>query len=81
MPVDSTHTIPLMHRSCRPRLLDGALLAFLDLVQLDLHGAHEVRGAMRRLQDRFAGRMAGVLVEPMITGGTETAIRHVIGWR
>ena len=43
-------------------------------VELDLHGAHEVRGAMRLLQDRFAGRMAGVLVEPMITGGTEIII-------
>ncbi len=43
-------------------------------VELDLHGADEVRGAMRRLQDKFAGRLAGVLVEPMITGGTETMI-------
>ena len=43
-------------------------------VELDLHGADEVRGAMRLLQDRFACRMAGVLVEPMITGGTEIII-------
>ena len=43
-------------------------------VELDLHGADEVRGATRRLQDRFAGRMTGMLVEPMITGGTETII-------
>ena len=43
-------------------------------VQLDLHGADEVREAMRRLQDKFAGRLAGVLVEPMITGGTETIV-------
>jgi acyl-CoA synthetase (NDP forming)/GNAT superfamily N-acetyltransferase len=43
-------------------------------VELDLHGGHEVREAMRRLQGKFAGRMTGVLVEPMITGGTETII-------
>jgi acyl-CoA synthetase (NDP forming)/GNAT superfamily N-acetyltransferase len=41
-------------------------------VELDLHGADEVRRAMHRLQDKFAGRLSGVLVEPMITGGTET---------
>jgi len=41
-------------------------------VELDLHGADEVRAAMGRLQARFAGRMSGVLVEPMITGGIET---------
>jgi acyl-CoA synthetase (NDP forming) len=41
-------------------------------VELDLHGAGEVRDAMRRLQDRFGARLSGVLVEPMITGGTET---------
>jgi acyl-CoA synthetase (NDP forming) len=43
-------------------------------VELDLHGADEVRGAARRLQDKFAGRMTGMLVEPMITSGTETII-------
>jgi acyl-CoA synthetase (NDP forming) len=43
-------------------------------VELDLHGADEVRGATRRLQDKFAGRMTGMLVEPMITSGTETII-------
>ena len=43
-------------------------------VELDLRGADEVRTAMRRLQDKFAGRMSGVLVEPMITGGTETIV-------
>ncbi len=41
-------------------------------VELDLHGPDEVRRAMRRLQGKFAGRLAGVLVEPMITGGAET---------
>ncbi len=43
-------------------------------VELDLHGADEVRGATGRLQDKFAGRMTGMLVEPMITSGTETII-------
>ena len=43
-------------------------------VELDLHGADEVRAAMRRLQDRFAGRMSGVLVEPMIANGVETIV-------
>jgi acyl-CoA synthetase (NDP forming)/GNAT superfamily N-acetyltransferase len=43
-------------------------------VELDLHGAHEVRAAMRRLQAKFDGRMSGVLVEPMIAGGIETIV-------
>ena len=43
-------------------------------VELDLHGADEVRAAMSRLQARFAGRLSGVLVEPMITGGVETIV-------
>ncbi|HEY1322982.1 MAG TPA: GNAT family N-acetyltransferase [Streptosporangiaceae bacterium] len=43
-------------------------------VELDLHGEDEVRAAMRRLQDKFAGRLSGVLVEPMITGGIEAIV-------
>ena len=43
-------------------------------VELDLHGADEVRAAMSRLEARFAGRLSGVLVEPMITGGVETIV-------
>ncbi len=43
-------------------------------VELDLHGADEVRAAMCRLQDRFAGRLSGVLVEPMIADGVETIV-------
>ena len=43
-------------------------------VELDLRGSDAVRGAMRRLQDRFGDRMTGALVEPMITGGTETIV-------
>ena len=41
-------------------------------VELDLHGAGEVRAAAGRLHARFAGRMSGALVEPMVTGGIET---------
>jgi acyl-CoA synthetase (NDP forming)/GNAT superfamily N-acetyltransferase len=43
-------------------------------VELDLRGPGQVRAAMSRLQATFAGRLAGVLVEPMITGGVETII-------
>ncbi len=43
-------------------------------VELDLRGPAEVRAAMDRLAERFAGRLAGVIVQPMITGGTETII-------
>ena len=43
-------------------------------VELDLSGPDEVRAAMRRLQAAFAGRMSGVLVEPMVTGGIETIV-------
>jgi len=43
-------------------------------VELDLHGAGEVRAAMRRLQAGLGGRMSGVLVEPMVTGGIETIV-------
>ena len=43
-------------------------------VELDLRGPAEVRSAMRRLEGRFAGRLSGVLVQAMISGGTETII-------
>jgi acyl-CoA synthetase (NDP forming) len=43
-------------------------------VELDLSGPDEVRAAMHRLQAAFAGRMSGVLVEPMVTGGVETIV-------
>jgi acyl-CoA synthetase (NDP forming)/GNAT superfamily N-acetyltransferase len=43
-------------------------------VELDLRGPAEVRGAMRRLEGRFGGRLSGVLVQAMIPGGTETII-------
>lgn len=43
-------------------------------VELDLRGANEVRAAMHRLTERFSGRLAGAVVQPMITGGTEVII-------
>jgi len=43
-------------------------------VELDLHGDDEVRAAMHRLHSSLGGRMSGVLVEPMITGGIETIV-------
>jgi acyl-CoA synthetase (NDP forming)/GNAT superfamily N-acetyltransferase len=43
-------------------------------VELDLRGPSEVREAMRRLRAKFAGRMSGVLIEPMIAGGIETIV-------
>ena len=43
-------------------------------VELDLRGVTDVRRAMRRLEGRFADRLAGVLVQPMIADGTELII-------
>src|SRR5262249_5430750 len=43
-------------------------------VELGLHGPAEVRRALRRLEGRFGDRLSGVLVQPMITGGTEVII-------
>ena len=43
-------------------------------VQLDLHGDTEVRAGYRALATRFGDRMTAVLVQPMITGGTEVII-------
>jgi acyl-CoA synthetase (NDP forming) len=43
-------------------------------VLLDLRGADEVRRGYRSLRDRFGDRMAGVIVQPMITGGAEVKI-------
>ena len=43
-------------------------------VELDLNGAGQVRAAVGRLQAEFAGRLSGVLVEPMVTGGVETIV-------
>jgi acyl-CoA synthetase (NDP forming)/GNAT superfamily N-acetyltransferase len=43
-------------------------------VQLDLHGAGEVRAGYRALADRFGTRMSAALLQPMITGGTEVIV-------
>ena len=43
-------------------------------VELDLHGAGQVHTAVRRLRAEFAGRLSGVLVEPMVAGGVETIV-------
>ena len=43
-------------------------------VELDLHTAAEVHAAYRRLAGRFGSRLSRVLVQPMVTGGTEVMI-------
>ena len=43
-------------------------------VLTDLHGPDEVRKGFRSLQEAFGRGMAGVIVQPMITGGVEVVI-------
>ena len=43
-------------------------------VELDIHGHAEARRALGRLERRFGERLSGVLVQAMISGGTETII-------
>ncbi|MCQ4084806.1 GNAT family N-acetyltransferase [Streptomyces sp. RB6PN25] len=43
-------------------------------VALDLRDSQEVRAAYRRFDDVFGGLLTGVLVQPMVTGGTEVII-------
>jgi acyl-CoA synthetase (NDP forming)/GNAT superfamily N-acetyltransferase len=43
-------------------------------VLLDLHGADEIRRGYRSLRETFAGRLSGIIVQPMITGGVEVKI-------
>jgi len=43
-------------------------------ILLDLQGADEVRRGFRLLQDTFGDRLAGVIVQPMITGGVKVMI-------
>ena len=43
-------------------------------VLLDLHGADEIIRGYRSLRETFAGRLSGVIVQPMITGGVEVKI-------
>jgi acyl-CoA synthetase (NDP forming) len=40
-----------------------------------LRGADEVRRGFRLLQEAFGGRLAGVVVRPMVAGGVEVTIR------
>ena len=39
-----------------------------------LHGADEVRRGFRSLKETFGGRLAGVIVQPVVTGGVEVRI-------
>ena len=39
-----------------------------------LHGADEVRQGFRSLKNTFGARLAGVIVQPMVTGGVEVTI-------
>ncbi len=43
-------------------------------VRLGLHGEGEVRAAYRELAGTFGGRLTGVLVEPMLSGGVEVLV-------
>jgi acyl-CoA synthetase (NDP forming) len=45
-----------------------------DAVKLDLSGAGDVRRADEELAGKFAERLTGVLLQPMVTGGTEVII-------
>ena len=41
---------------------------------IDLHGEQEVRSGFRSLAETFGRRLAGVIVQPMVTGGVEVMI-------
>jgi acyl-CoA synthetase (NDP forming) len=43
-------------------------------VQLDLHGAEDARAGYRALEQRFGTGMAAVIIQPMVTGGTEVTV-------
>jgi len=51
-------------------------LAVAELMRVltDLHGADEVRRGFRSLKEIFGDRLAGVIVQPVITGGVEVRI-------
>jgi acyl-CoA synthetase (NDP forming)/GNAT superfamily N-acetyltransferase len=65
------HTGPVVLKAEVPGLVheSGA-----GAVELDLHTAAEVSAAYRRLAARFGTRLQRVLVQPMVTGGTEVMI-------
>jgi len=46
-------------------------------VKLNLHGEPETRSAYRELAGIFGSRLAGVIVQPMLSGGTEVIIGTV----
>lgn len=45
-----------------------------DAVKQDLSGAGDVRRAYEEPAGKFAGRLTGVLAQPMVNGGTEVII-------
>jgi acyl-CoA synthetase (NDP forming)/GNAT superfamily N-acetyltransferase len=45
-----------------------------DDTRLDLHGPAEVRRGFGSLREAFGARMAGVIVQPMLSGGVEVKI-------
>jgi len=47
-------------------------------VLLDLHSADEVRSGYRSLRETFGDRLAGVIVQPMITGGVAVRINVLV---
>ena len=62
---------PVVLRAEVPGLVPGT---DAGAVEVDLHTAADVRAAYRRLADRFGRRLSRVLVQPMVTGGTEVRI-------
>ena len=50
------------------------LLNKSEAVKLDLSGAGDVRRAYEELAGTFAGRLTGVVAQPMVDGGTEVII-------
>ena len=47
---------------------------YAGAVMLDLHNTDEVRRGFRSLRETFGGRLAAVIVQPVITGGVEVKI-------
>ena len=62
---------PVVLKAEVPGLVPGA---DAGAVEVDLLTAAEVRAAYRRLADRFGRRLSRVLVQPMVTDGTEVRI-------
>jgi acyl-CoA synthetase (NDP forming)/GNAT superfamily N-acetyltransferase len=62
---------PVVLKAEMPGLVPGT---DASAVELDLHTEAEVRAAYRRLADRFGRRLSKVLVQRMVTGGTEVKI-------